>query len=131
MGVIETDPVIGGGLSGAVAVVGEDVAYMLVLAGADLQGQSAGSFQSGFAITLGQRQQSQAGAIAVLRMLAFFPQTRHRHGGGYTDVLSPVNQPLWCPFQVRAVRRRHMLGDSGKAAASGVAGMAGDTLPAM
>ena len=42
-----TDPVTLGGLSCAVAVVGENISHMPVLAGAKLQGQCASRLQTG------------------------------------------------------------------------------------
>jgi len=63
MDVVGADPFAGARLSTAVAVVGENVAHMPVLAGADLQRQDIGRFQSRFAITLGQGQQPQAGRM--------------------------------------------------------------------
>jgi hypothetical protein len=128
---VGTDPVVRVCLTVPVAVVGEDVAHMPVLAGADLQGQYAGRFQSRLAIAFGQRQQSQASPIAMLWMFAFFEQAGYRDSGSRTDVLPPVNQPLRCPFHVRLVCGRHMFWNGTETAASTIADMAGDALPAM
>jgi hypothetical protein len=44
MGMVRADPVSGRGRRALVAVVGQDVADVAVLAGADLQGQRASRF---------------------------------------------------------------------------------------
>ncbi len=128
---VGADPFGLGGRGPLVAVVLQDVADVAVLAGADLQGQRAGCLQSPLAIAHGQRQQAQAGAVAMLGMPVLGHEPRHHLGSGRADALAPVNQPLRRPFHVGTVRRRHVRGDGGEAADPAVAGMAGDALAAM
>ena len=56
MGMVGADPVTGGGRRALVTIVLQDVMYVAVLAGADLQGQHAARFKPRLAIALGQRQ---------------------------------------------------------------------------
>ena len=72
MGLLRTDPVAIGGVIGLIAVVGQDVARVAVLAGADLQRQAAGRFHAWLAVTLDQRQQAQTGAVTVFGMPTLF-----------------------------------------------------------
>src|ERR1700692_942953 len=74
-------PVAGCCWRALVTVVDQDVAYMAVLAGADLQCQRAARLKPELAEALSQRQQTQAGAVAVLGMLVLLHQSRHRLGG--------------------------------------------------
>lgn len=85
-GVVGADPVAGHGLAGLVAVVAKNVAHVAVLTGTDLQGQCAGRFEPRLAVALRQRQQAEAGAIAVFRVFVLFQQAGHHDGGGGTDV---------------------------------------------
>jgi len=125
---VGADPLVGGRWRALVAVVDEDVAHMAVLAGADLQGQHAGRLQPRFAVALGQRQQAETGAVAMLWMLVLGHQARHRFGRRRADALPPVDQPRRRPFHVGAVRRGHVCRRRGEAALTAVAGVAGDTL---
>ena len=101
---------------------------MPALASAQLQGQHASRLQPYFSIALGQRQQSQAGAVAVLRMLVFGHQPRHRFRRRRADAGAPVDQPLRRPLHVRAVRRRHVRGHRREATDAAAAGVAGHPL---
>src|ERR1019366_6080204 len=112
-----------------VTVVGEDVAHMAVLAGTDLQSQHAACFQPWFAVTPSQREQAQAGTIAMLWMFAFFEYARDGNGGGRTDGFTPIDQPLRGPLHVRSVCSRHVLLHSAEVAGPAVVSMAGDALP--
>ena len=69
MGMLGTDPVASRCGRALVAVVHQDVAHVAVLAGTDLQCEHAARFKSGLAETLSQRQQTQAGAVAMLGCL--------------------------------------------------------------
>src|SRR5471032_1292355 len=69
VGMVGADPVAGCCWRALVTVVDQDVAHVAVLAGADLQCQRAARFKPGLAEALSQRQQTQAGAVAVLGML--------------------------------------------------------------
>lgn len=101
---------------------------MAVFARADLQGYSAGRFESLLAKALGQREQAQTGTVAMLGMFVLLHQACHRDGCGRADGSAPVDQALWCPFHVRLVRGRHVRGHGAKAAGPAVADMAGDAL---
>jgi hypothetical protein len=131
MGVVWTDPFAGARLSTAVAIVGENVEHMPVLAGTDLQRQDAGRFQSRFAITLGLGQQSQAGAVAVFMMFAFLQQACHCDGSSRADVLAPLNQSLRRPFHMRPVGGRYVISDGTETTASNFADVTGDALHTM
>jgi len=128
---VRADPVGGGGRRAPVAVVFEDVAHVAVLAGADLQGQHAGRLEARLAVALRQRQQAQAGAVAVLGMAVLGHQARHRLGRRRADARAPVDQARGRPFHLGAVRRRHVRGRRRKAALPAVARVAGDALAAM
>ena len=41
----------------------------------------------------------------MLRVLAHLQHADNQTTGGHTNVLTPVNQPLWGPLHVGAVRR--------------------------
>ena len=73
--------------------------------GAQFQRDQAGRFQARLAVAPGQREQGQASAVAVFRMLALFKQARDDAPGRHADARAPVNQPLGRPGQVRTVGR--------------------------
>ena len=131
MDVLGADPFFGGHRVAPVAVVLQDVVYMAVLAGADLQGQRARRFEPFFSVALGQRQQTKAGAIAVLRMPVFGHQPSYRFGRRRADTSPPVDQPLRCPFHLGAVGGGHVRRGRGEAADAAIADVAGDTLTTM
>lgn len=87
--------------------------------------------QGAACLTLGQRQQTQAGAVAVLRMPVLGHQLRNRLGSCRTDTLAPVDQALWRPRQVGEMGSRHVGSNGGEAALPAVAKVAGYPLPAM
>jgi hypothetical protein len=76
----------------------------------------------GLPYLLGQREQAQAGAVAVLGVAPLDQQTLHGAPGGHTDALAPMNQPLGRPLQVGAVGGGHVLDHGGEAALVGTAG---------
>ena len=57
-----------------------------------------------------RRQQAQAGAVALLGMRAVLELPGHHRGGAHADALAPGDELGRRPLQVRAVRRRHVLG---------------------
>jgi len=59
-------PIRGGAGHKLVAPIGQDLAHMGAVGGAQLQRHHAGRFQPGLAKALGQGQQAQAGPVAVL-----------------------------------------------------------------
>ena len=73
--------------------------------GAQLQRDQAGRLQARLAVAPGQREQAQAGAVAVFGMLALFEQSRDGAPGRHADARAPVDQPLGRPRQVRPVGR--------------------------
>jgi len=54
MGVVGTNPVTRCHLGVGITIIGQNVAYMAVLASADLQGYTASHLQPQLAVTLGQ-----------------------------------------------------------------------------
>jgi hypothetical protein len=128
---VGTDPVTGRWQRALVALVGQDVAHMAVAAGADLQGVTASCLKPRLAVTPGQRQQAQAGTIAVFRVAVLGHQPRYRLGSRRADALAPVDQALWRPCQMRAMGCRHLGSDGGEAALPAVARVTGYPLPAM
>ena len=57
-GLVGADPLASGDRRALIADVGEDVAHVAVLAGANLQGEHAGRFKPYLSIALGQRQRA-------------------------------------------------------------------------
>lgn len=94
MGMCRAGPFRGGLGGHAVAAVDEDVADVLALGGAEFEGDAAGGLQSGLAILLGQRQQTEAGAVAVLGVAALVQDALDGATRGCTDALPPVDQAL-------------------------------------
>ena len=69
---------------------------------------------------------SGARPIAVFRMTLLLVQPGgDERAGCRTDLLSPVNEPLWRPFEMGAVCGRHVFDDGGVAARAIVTGVAG------
>lgn len=131
MGVVRADPFIAVGVRHPVPVVDQDVVDVTVLAGTNLQSQHAGRLQAGIAVALGQLEQAEAGAVAVLWVLVFLQQSGHTHRHCGADRAAPVDQALRRPLHVGALRRGHVFGNGAEAADAAVEGMAGDMLSAM
>lgn len=89
----------------------ENVLDALVGDYASWQSAATGGFQALLAVRLGQPQETEAGAISLLRMLARFEERLDDLGSVGADRQSPVDESLRCPLQVFLVRGRHMLGE--------------------
>ncbi len=81
LGKVGADPLTSGRRFALISVVFQDVVYLAVLAGTDLQGQHAGRLQPNRAIALGQRQQAKAGTVAMFWMFVLRHQPAHCLGG--------------------------------------------------
>src|SRR6478609_9273686 len=95
----------------------------------DQDGASAGGIDARMVVAPGQRQDTEAGAKALLGMRPGLDDDLEERRGRWTDLLAGSDQPSRCPFAVAAVGARHMIGDGGMAAPIGRTGMAGDPLP--
>ena len=131
MGVVGADPFVARCDHRLVAVIGQDVANMLVLGDADMQGERATGLQPCVAVSFGQGQQSQAGSITVFRVPVLGQLPCDDLSGGGADALTPLDQALRSPLPVGAMGLCHMLRDRGEFTVLVAAGMAGDPLAAM
>ena len=77
---------------------------------ADGERPAAGRLQALLAVGLGQIQQPQARAVALLGVRAVLELPLHDGARAGADVLAPVQQPSRRPLHVLAVRTRHVLG---------------------
>ena len=101
---------------------------MAVLGCAQLQRDQTGRLQPRLAVLARQREQAQAGAVAVLGVASLDQQALHGASGGHTDALAPVDQPLRRPLQVGAVGGGQVLDHGGEAALVSTAGVGGHAL---
>mmetsp|Transcript_6076 Transcript_6076/g.24370 ORF Transcript_6076/g.24370 Transcript_6076/m.24370 type:complete len:788 (+) Transcript_6076:480-2843(+) len=106
----------------------EDVGHAAQVGRADSHGPRAGGLQPLGAVAAYQGQQAQAGAVALLRMRAVLELPGDHRGSAHADTLAPADQLGRRPLQMRAVRRRHVLGRRGEAAAHGAHGVAGHAM---
>jgi hypothetical protein len=67
----------------------------------------------------------------VFRVALFLQQPGDERAGCRTDLLTPVDEPLWRPIEMSAVSCRHVFDDSGVAARAIITGVAGDAATAM
>src|SRR5207237_5958134 len=95
----------------------------------DQDGASAGGIDARIVVAPGQRQDTEAGAKALLGMRPGLDDDLEERRGRWTDLLAGGDQPSRCPFAVAAVRARHLIGDRGVAAPAGRTGGAGGPLP--
>ena len=89
---------------------------------------SAGRIDARIVVASGQRQDTEAGAKALLGVRPGLDDDLEERRGRWTDLLAGGDQPSRCPFAVAAVRARHMIGDGGVATPVGRKGVAGDPL---
>jgi len=90
---------------------------------------SAGRIDARIVVASGQRQDTEAGAKALLGVRPGLDDDLEERRGRWTDLLSGSDQPSRRPFAVAAVGARHMIGDGGMATPIGRTGVAGDPLP--
>ena len=83
---------------------------------ADGERTAACTLQTLIAIGFGQTEQPQTRAIALLRMRSVIELPLHDRTGSGPDLLAPVEQSSWRPFQMLLVRFRHVLGECRKLA---------------
>ena len=89
---------------------------MAVLPGAEFERQRAGRLDALRAIALGQAEQPQAAAVAVLGMAEALQLLGDEAAGVRPDVAAPMDQPLGRPLLVRPMRSRHRLVQSMRSA---------------
>src|ERR1700712_1121980 len=77
----------------------------------DQDGASAGGIDAGVVIAPGQRQDTEAGAKALLGMRSGLDYGLEKRRGRWTDLPAGDDQPSRRPFAVAAVGARHMIGD--------------------
>ena len=94
----------------------------------DQDAASAGRIDARIVVAPGQRQDTEAGAKALLGVRPGFDDDLEERRGRWTDLLAGSDQPSRRPFAVAAVGARHMIGDGGMAAPVGRTGVAGDPL---
>lgn len=94
-----------------VQMVFEDGEHRFARERADRDGTGAGGFEPVFPVFPGQAQQAQAGAIAHLGMALVGELVFDDGRDAGTDRRRPVQQATRCPFEVRAVCRRHVVFD--------------------
>src|SRR5438132_14403611 len=73
-----------------IASVGQDVAHVAVVPGAQLQGQRAGGFDALRSIALGQAEQAQTAAVAMLGMAESPQQLSDEAPGVHADAAAPM-----------------------------------------
>ena len=92
--------------------------------------RSQAASRRAIAVALGQAEQPQAGAVAVLGVLVLLEDAGDDFAGGHADALAPLDQPLRRPVAMGAVRRRHVVVDRREAAAPARARVACDPVAA-
>src|SRR6185437_3028189 len=91
----------------------EDRLDALARRGAEGQRPAAGGLQALLAVGLGEVQQAQARAVALLGMRPVVELPLHYCAGAGADLLCPVQEPARRPLQVPTVRLWHVLGERG------------------
>ena len=81
-----------GGFGLLVEAVAQDGLDAAVAMGAEDERAPAGGFQAFFAVALAQAQDPEAGAVALLGMLAFAQHRRDQRAGGRPDGLGPAGR---------------------------------------
>src|SRR6202140_5258229 len=94
----------------------------------DEDAASAGGIDARVVVAPGQRQDTEAGAKALLGMRPCSNDGLEKRGGRGTDLLAGRDQSSGRPLAVAAMGARHMIGDRGVAAPVGRTGVAGDPL---
>src|SRR4249920_233762 len=94
----------------------------------DQDAASAGGIDARIVVAPGQRQDTEAGAKALLGMRPGLDDGLEKRRGRGTDLLAGSDQSSRRPFAVAAVGARHMIGNRGMATPVGRAGVAGDPL---
>jgi len=89
---------------------------MGAVGGAQLQGHYASCLQPWPGKPLGQCQQTQTGPVTMLGVFACCQQASHQSSSGHANAVAPMDQPLWCPFQMGAVRSGQVFGHRGEPA---------------
>ncbi len=95
----------------AVETGGKDGSDRLAGPSAEREGACAARFEPSIAILARQREQTEAGAVALLGMRLGFEQMSDQVPGSDADCCRPVQQSSWSPLSMRAMRRRHVLRD--------------------
>src|SRR4051812_1357988 len=94
----------------------------------DEDAASAGGIDARIVVALGQRQDTEAGAKALLGVRPGFDDDLEERRGRWTNLLAGGDQPSRRPFAVAAVGAGHMIGNRGVAAPGWRTGVAGDPL---
>src|SRR6185437_16412946 len=97
---------------------------------AQAHGQATGALQAPLAVLTGERQQSEAGSIALLGVGLGTQHVLNDRPGVRADRLAPLDESPWRPLRVRAMRLGHVFGDRRVGTALVRAHMGGDTLAA-
>ena len=97
-------------------------------AGLDEDAASAGGIDARVAVAPGQRQDTEAGAKALLGMRPGSDDSLEKGSGRGTDPLAGRDQPSRRPLAVAAMGARHVIGNCRVAAPVGRTGMARDPL---
>src|SRR5215471_2946360 len=98
---------------------------------ADLQGPAAGGLQPIAAIALGQAEDADGGAKALLGVRALAHDDLDQRSGVASDLAGLAGDPLRCPIGVAAMARRHVVAYRGMPAVRRRLHVSGDTLAMM
>ena len=109
----------------------EDRFDAAVAVAADGQRPCGGRFQAGVAVALGQTQETEAGAVGLLRVTPGIEDGGDQGGGRRPDLLGPADEAVRRPFAHLAVLLGHVLGRGGVTPLVRGADVAGDALAAM
>src|ERR1700687_2444959 len=94
----------------------------------DQDAASAGRIDARIVVAPGQRQDTEAGAKALLGVRPGLDDDLEERRGRWTDLLAGGDQPSGRPFAVAAGGARHVFGNRGVATPIGRTGVAGDPL---
>ena len=112
--VMDHRPVVGGSIAlPSVDVVFEDRGDRAVGQAVDLDGATAGGFETVGSIAFAQAQNAEAGTKPLLGMRLSFEDGLDQTGGMRTDTLGILLQPLMGPAGIAAMRARHVFADRG------------------
>src|SRR5262245_1204048 len=119
------------GLGESIEAVLQDRIDMTIGAGLDRAGAGAGGLEPPRAIALGETQDPQAGAIALLRMRTIRENCRDERRRLRPDGPRPVDEARGRPLQMVLVGLGHVSGVGGVTAAEGASAMDGHPLTAV
>jgi hypothetical protein len=91
----------------------QDVLDALVGVDAGRERATAGGFQAFFAVAAAEAQNSQAGTVGLLRMLAGIEKDLDKLSRVGSGLLRPAHEPLRRPLQVLLMSRWHVFGHGG------------------